>query len=180
MEPSISATILCAVRATRWEEFVGYNDYTENKSANGCTQIANPASDCVPALPTSVLVITENDRWQSLRVGVNAEAMLTNDFKLSADVAYLPYVKFTGVDNHVLRGIVSPENGTGQGVQLESILSYYVTPAFSIGVGGRYWAMWSTNATTNFGGAPCPCQTLPVKTERYGTFLQAAYKFGSP
>ena len=27
--------------------FVGYNYYRENKSAYGCTQIANPLSDCV-------------------------------------------------------------------------------------------------------------------------------------
>ena len=158
--------------------FVGYNSYTENKSAYGCTQISNPNSDCVPAIPTSTLAITENDQWRSLRVGVNGEVMLTQSLKLSGDVAYLPYVKFTGTDDHVLRALVSPESGTGQGVQLEGIISYYVTPAFSIGAGGRYWAMWSDNSYTNFGGAPCPCQALPVKTERYGTFLQAAYKFG--
>ena len=31
--------------------FVGYNYYQENKSAYGCTQIANQFSDCVPAIP---------------------------------------------------------------------------------------------------------------------------------
>ena len=31
--------------------FVGYNYYKENKSAYGCTQIANPFSDCVSANP---------------------------------------------------------------------------------------------------------------------------------
>ena len=39
--------------------FVGYNYYTENKSAYGCTQIANSNSDCVPSLPNSTLGITE-------------------------------------------------------------------------------------------------------------------------
>ena len=43
--------------------FVGYNYYTENKSAYGCTQIANSNSDCVPSIPNSTLGITENDRW---------------------------------------------------------------------------------------------------------------------
>ena len=38
--------------------------------------------------------------------------------------------------------------------------------------------MWTTkDAVTEFGGAPCPCQTLPAKTDRYGVFLQAAYHF---
>jgi hypothetical protein len=30
---------------------------------------------------------------------------------------------------------------------------------------------------TNIFGTPCPCQTLPVKTDRYGLLLQADYKF---
>jgi hypothetical protein len=104
--------------------------------------------------------------------------MIADRFKLGADVAYLPYVTFNGTDNHVLRDLISPESGTGRGVQLEGILSYLVTDQFSLGVGGRYWAMWTTkDAITEFGGAPCPCQTLPAKTDRYGVFIQAAYRF---
>ena len=162
--------------------FVGYNYYQENKSAYGCTQIANQLSDCAPPIRSSVLGITEDDTWQSLRVGVNGEVMITNQLKLGTDVAYLPYVEFNGTDNHVLRALISPESGVGNGVQLESILSYLVTDQFSIGLGGRYWAMWTTNsAITEFGGAPCPCPTQPAKTERYGVFVQLDYKgIGSP
>jgi outer membrane protease len=161
--------------------FVGYNYYTENKSAFGCTQIANGLSDCVPPIPNSILGITENDKWQSLRVGVAGELMVFDRLKLSGDLAYLPYVRFDGTDNHVLRTIVSPESGTGRGVQLEAIISYFVSQQLSLGAGARHWAMWTSNdAITNFGGAPCPCQTLPAKTERYGGFLQASYRFGEP
>ena len=61
-------------------------------------------------------------------------------------------------------------------MQLESILSYLITDQFSVGVGGRYWAMWTTkNAITDFAGAPC-CQTLPAKTDRYGVFVQVDYR----
>jgi hypothetical protein len=35
-------------------------------------------------------------------------------------------------------------------------------------------------AYTNGFGSPCPCQGLPVCTERYGAFLQASYKIGEP
>jgi len=31
----------------------------------------------------------------------------------------------------------------GHGVQTEVVLSYLVTNQLSIGVGGRYWAMWT-------------------------------------
>ena len=138
--------------------FVGYNYYKENKSAYGCTQIANPLSDCAPAIPSSVLGITENDTWQSLRVGVNGDIMITDRFKLGADVAYLPYVEFNGTDDHLLRvpPFISPESGTGRGLQLESILSYLITDQFSVGVGGRYWAMWTTEGRNHLilTGAP--------------------------
>ncbi|MFZ5782896.1 MAG: outer membrane beta-barrel protein [Pseudomonadota bacterium] len=157
--------------------FVGYNYYAENKTGLGCAQFANMSSDCTSWFPTSVPVITENNTWRSLRVGVNGEMRLFDSLKLGADIAYLPYVQFDGTDNHVLRGIVSPEWGTGNGVQLEAVLSYYLTPEFSIGVGGRYWAMWTNDAYVAFGGSPCPCNTLPSRAERYGVFLQASYRF---
>jgi outer membrane protease len=160
--------------------FIGYNYYRENKSASGCTQIANPLSDCVPAIPGSVLTITEEDTWHSLRLGVNGDIMIADRLRLEADLAYLPYVVFNGTDDHLLRALISPESGTGRGLQLETILSYLLTKQFSLGIGGRYWGMWATkDAATNFGGAPCPCQTLRAKTERYGVFLQAGYKFGT-
>ncbi|WP_322515368.1 porin family protein [Rhodopseudomonas palustris] len=164
--------------------FVGYNYYRENKSAYGCVQTAGASASqiCGSPIANTVLAMTEDDTWHSLRVGFNGELGLGRGLKLSADAAYLPYVKMFGTDNHVMRtdvtDTVSPERGTGQGVQLEAILSYQVTNAFSVGAGARYWAMWATtNAYTNAFGSECPCQTLPTRTERYGTFLQASYKF---
>jgi len=160
--------------------FVGYNYFRENKAAYGCVQIANPYSDCVPALSNSTLGITENDTWQSLRLGLNGEVKLMDRLTLTADAAYLPYVAFSGSDNHLLRNVantISPESGNGKGVQLEAILAYSFANSFSIGAGGRYWAMWATDSSTNFFSTPCPCQTLPARTERYGGFVQASYKF---
>ncbi len=160
--------------------FIGYNYFRENKSAYGCTQIANSNSDCVPAFPSSILGITEDDKWNSLRIGVNGAVKLMDRLTLTADAAYLPYVSFRGFDNHLLRtdvaNTVSTETGSGQGVQLEAILSYAIGKSFSVGAGGRYWAMWATDASTNIFGTTCPCQTLPARTERYGGFVQASYK----
>jgi opacity protein-like surface antigen len=160
--------------------FVGYNYYTENKSAYGCTQIANRNSDCVPSISSSVLGITENDKWNSVRVGLNGVVTLWDRVQLTADAAYLPFVSFTGVDNHLLRSdvasTISPESGKGHGVQLEAVMSYSVNPWLNVGAGGRYWAMWATtDATTNIFSTGF-LQTLPVRTERYGGFLQASYK----
>ena len=160
--------------------FIGFNYFRENKQAFGCTQIANPYSDCVPAIPNSILGITEDDKWYSFRVGLNGVVTVADRLKLTADVAYLPLVAFRGTDDHLLRtdvpNTVSPEAGNGQGVQLEAILSYAVSDAFNIGAGGRYWAMWAPGTYTNIFSTPCPCQAMPVRTERYGAFLQASYK----
>jgi opacity protein-like surface antigen len=160
--------------------FVGYNYYREDKSAYGCVQIANRFSDCVPSIPNSTLGITENNKWNSFRVGVNGAVKVWDRLTLSAEAAYLPFVNFSGTDNHLLRtdvsNTVSPEQGAGHGVQLEAILSYAIGKSFSVGAGGRYWAMWAPGASTNIFGTDCPCQTLPVRTERYGGFLQASYK----
>lgn len=160
--------------------FVGYNYYRENKSAFGCVQIANSNSDCVPSIPNTTLSITENDQWQSFRLGLNGVFMLTDRLRLTADAAYLPYVRFTGTDVHLLRtdvaNQVSQESGDGRGVQLEAALSYALANSWSIGAGGRYWAMWTTNnAIDNNFSRGCPCQTLPAHTERYGAFVEASY-----
>ena len=139
-------------RGYKVASFVGYNAFRQKMKAFGCAQVANPNSDCVPATPTSVLGITEDDTWQAFRVGMAAEFMPAPRLKFSADAAYLPYVWFDGTDNHVLRALVSPKSGHGNGVQLEAMVSYALTDRFSVGVGGRYWAMRTTSADTNFGG----------------------------
>ncbi|MGE0035221.1 MAG: hypothetical protein AB7S93_06265 [Xanthobacteraceae bacterium] len=74
----------------------------------------------------------------------------------------------------------SPETGKGRGVQLEAVVSYDITPAFSVGVGGRYWAMWTDDsAYVNIFGTPCPCQTLPSKTERAAEVKTVLSHFGN-
>lgn len=160
--------------------FIGYNYMRDNKSAFGCAQLANVNSDCVPALASTILGITEDNKWNSMRVGVNSVVKLMDRLTLTADAAYLPFVSFSGTDNHLLRtdvaNTVSPETATGRGVQLEAILSYAVTRSFNVGAGARYWAMWAPGSTNAF-SLGCPCQTLPVSAERYGGFLQASYKF---
>lgn len=171
----------------RWGKFgafVGYHYMRDDKVANGCMQTASPVGYCTTTIPNSTVVITEKDTWNAMRIGVNGVVSLTDRWQLTADMAYLPFIAFRGEDNHVIRRepiTVSPESGTGQGVQLEAVLAYKITPSFSVGAGGRYWAMWATggDAQTNAFGKPCPCQTLPVRSERYGGFLQASYAFDS-
>jgi hypothetical protein len=124
------------------------------------------------------LNISEHDKWHSLRLGTAADFWLLPRVKVSGEVAYLPYVKFTGVDTHIGTAAgTSPESGTGMGVQLEGTISYYVTDRLSLGVGGRYWSMWTTSGDTNFAGSGT---IIPQRfaVEQAALMLQGSYKFG--
>ena len=49
-------------------------------------------------------------------------------------------------------------------MQLEAIVSYYLTDYFNVGVGGRYWAMWTTSATDTCNGCRGPEFPRPQAT----------------
>jgi opacity protein-like surface antigen len=70
--------------------FVGYSQFRQDMKGLGCTQIANPASDCNPAIPTNVLAITEDDTWHAVRLGVAVDVTLAPRLTLSGEAAYLP------------------------------------------------------------------------------------------
>jgi outer membrane protease len=158
--------------------FIGYSYFQQNMSALGCEQIANQNSDCATAIPESVVGIIEDDTWRALRLGAAVSFGLAPDLTLSGEAAYLPYVSFMGTDDHVLRSLLSPEEGHGLGVQLEAMLSYAVTDAFSVGVGGRYWSMWTTSGTVNFGGTGI---IIPMRyaVEQAALLVQGSYRFSS-
>ncbi len=168
--------------------FAGYFYLNQAMNAFGCAPIAD--INCIPNVPsTGSAIITETDKWQALRVGVGGETMLINRLTLSADVAYLPYVNFSGVDDHFFGNTgqiasVNPETSNkGAGVQLEAMISYYITSQFSVGVGGRYWSLWTTDGqvirTVGNGMpiTPLPPQIFKGAVEQAGVFLQASYRF---
>jgi len=169
--------------------FLGYSYFYEKMKAFGCVQVAGPhvcsglGDD--PQRPTTILNITETDRWDSLRVGASGE-ILIGPVRLSAEAAYLPYVKLQGEDNHfrpdsgIIDGVF-PEWGHGHGVQFEAFATYDISANFSVGVGGRYWAMWTTTAQMNqtcCSGPPTSPQHFKAATEQAGLLLQASYRFG--
>jgi hypothetical protein len=169
--------------------FVGYHYFNEGMNAFGCSQAAGNPDICNPAFPASIEAISQNNIWQSVRVGLDTTVMLGDRFKFSAEGAWLPYVHLSGTDAHLLRigsdvgdftGPV-PEDGTGMGYQLEALLSYQVTPYASIGVGGRYWHM-ATKGNAHFEnhvvGVDAGPQPVDWKTDIYGVFVQGSIKFG--
>jgi hypothetical protein len=166
--------------------FVGYNHFYEQASGFGCTQVAGNAAICGVPIPASVQVLTETQNWDSVRIGVNAVINLMPNLHWTIDAAALPYTYESGYDNHWLRPGINPlpQFGHGWGGQIESVLAYDFTNYFSVGVGGRYWYAETTSGTTQFPPAPgfgfLPGSPTKFVSERYGAFIQASYKFGTP
>jgi opacity protein-like surface antigen/outer membrane protease len=177
-------------RSYRIGPFVGYSYFHQTMNALGCAQLVLPGSVCDPPMPSTVSSITQEDTWQSLRVGVSAQTTIWDGFGINGDLAYLPYAHFSGLDTHWMRQPVAffPQQGTGRGVQAELILLYRVAENLTLGVGGRYWAMWSTDASQSCHGGcdlnlepPQSVSTPPgpftTNTQRYGMFVQMSYRF---
>lgn len=166
--------------------FVGYSYFHQTMNAFGCTQLVTPGSSvCYPPSPANQLSITQADTWQALRVGVSADITIWDRLGINGEVAYLPYAQFSGLDTHWQRLPVAyfPQDGTGRGLQTELILTYRITDNLNLGVGGRYWAMWSTSASQSCQGGcingPSPPGPFTTNTQRYGTFIQMSYRFNA-
>ena len=173
------------VRGTdfRVDGFVGYHYLHQRMKAFGCAQTAGNTAVCTPSIPDSVAVIVEDDTWQAVRVGLNADLPLYAGWRLNVEGAYLPYVWFSGTDNHLLRPdlpVPTPQDGHGWGYQLEALLSYQLTDAISLGIGGRYWHFESKGAAHFEAQSPLfSPQPLDFKANLYGVFLQGSYRFGA-
>ena len=165
--------------------FIGYSYYAEDINTYGCVQLAASTGSCptAPGLPANLLTLTDDNHFNSLRVGLSSQLMLTDRLRLTADAAYLPWVNFTGLDDHLLRQLLLPEASTsGDGVMLEAMLDYSITPNWSIGAGGRYWAWNMNTGTATFDFLVTPgtgsLQTARFNAERYGAFVQTTYHWG--
>jgi outer membrane protease len=166
--------------------FGGYFAFNQAMSAFGCLAIAS-VNCAVPLSTAGAPVITESDKWKAARIGVAAETMLTDRIKISAEAAYLPWVDHNGFDQHFVANTgtlatITPASGGGRGVQIEGSISYYITPQWSVGLGGRYWGMWTGldgQRSCTFG---CPAADLApqfyrAQVEQLGGFFQTSYKF---
>ncbi|WP_225709348.1 hypothetical protein [Bradyrhizobium cenepequi] len=166
--------------------FVGWTtQYGQKSDTPGCVQIASSLFPCLTTGDNRIIGSQDTD-WNAPRVGLSAETMFLDRWHVSADVAYLPWTNFKGRDNHLLRPITTfadQRGNGGGGVQMEGILSYFITSNFSVGIGGRYWGMWTKKDSdvtcTGCDGVGAVTGPGPAKysMERWGTFLQASYKF---
>ncbi|MDC7788236.1 hypothetical protein PQJ75_04400 [Rhodoplanes sp. TEM] len=156
----------------RFGAFAGYHYRHETIDAYGCRQIGGGNVCSATVLPTSVMVITEDDTWHTLRLGGVVDVWFTPAVKLTAEAAY-GRVWQSAVDTHYFTFGADPADGSGDAFQTEAVLSWQVTSLLNVGVGGRWWHQ-QTEATDAFG------QLLKYKTDRYGVFAQASVTLGGP
>ena len=178
-------------RNYKFGPFVGYSYLRQNANAYGCTEVQPTVASCVNAGDNpNRATLTEDETWQSLRVGVSAVATIWDRWGINGDIAYLPYGQYSGLDSHWQRTPVAfyPQSGTSRGVQAELVLTYLVTDNLELGIGGRYWAMWTAGARQSCHGGCDPTNSpnqfvtepaIPytANTERFGTFVQVSYRF---
>ena len=163
--------------------FIGYNFYSQQEVGHGCTQLGNGDS-CVGVDP-NYIIITNSDVYNSMRLGLSADFMLTDRLKFTADAAYVPLVNMNGVDDHNARAAYFPETDSdGYGTMLEAYFSYNVTDHWDVGAGGRYWAWTMRHGTSmsifeNSGDqGPASYEPNGYDTRRYGAFVQSGYHWG--
>jgi opacity protein-like surface antigen len=171
---------------------VGYHHMHERLNSFGCSQIAGNAGICgaVPPffgpIPTQFDSLDEDIDWNSVRAGVFGEATILPGLRIGLEAAWIhSWLQANDYHNFrpTIRGI--PEDGEGDGFQIEGLVSYDLTPRLSIGVGGRYWqfnatgkAHWEQTLAGLLGRTPSA--PLTTTSERYGGFVQIAYRFGGP
>jgi opacity protein-like surface antigen len=158
--------------------FIGYSYWKEHYNAFGLKQTAT-----LPTIPQSTVenLLDEEVNIHSLRLGVNSNLALTRRLSLSADAAYI-HSYFIGHDFHNLRPDIRNflNDGIGNGVQLEGTVNWTVSPGFAVGIGGRWWHVF-TKGYAHFEEvfSTGDAQHTNLWFDRYGLLVQANYVFGN-
>ena len=157
-----------AIERLRFGAFLGYHHWLETVDARGCSQVGGNPFICVPALAPATKVITEQDRWETVRAGISVGAELADRLSWQGEIAYA-WTSQRAVDTHYFTFGRDPAGGQGSGFQAETLVKYQLSDSFNVGIGGRWWH-FNTDAVDTFN------QLLRYTTDRYGVFLQGAYK----
>ncbi len=158
--------------------FAGYGQWSERLNTFGCDQ-QDAAAAALEAscnnLGESFNGLDNDATWDMLRVGATGDVM-SGRWKVSGEIAYV-YGIASATDWHNQRPDIRGmrEDSKGDGVQAEVMVSYFLTPSFSLGVGGRYWYI-SGEGKTHFEDKGGVAQVVKLESERYGLLVQGSLK----
>ena len=166
--------------------FVGYHYWHERMTAFGVRCNGDQVGNALCGAPGSVQVPFStpvdifDTTWNALRIGGDAKIELYDRWTISVDVAVVPYARVINNDSHLLRTDLGPTpniitNGwTGVGGEADAFIHYKVLPHFELGVGARYWGLFTNTGSVQFG--PDFSQNFPLtkfSTQRYGVLFEA-------
>ena len=152
--------------------FAGYHGLIERIDAYGLRFLVNPGGRST--LPESVLVLSNEATWDSLRLGLSFGGAPAPKTRLLLDVAWVPYAKLYNEDSHWLRSDLGPApnvfiDGRGSGLQLELDLRYRIREGWEAGAGFRHWWMRADRGDVRIAGVVVPLAEF--ETKRYGFML---------
>jgi hypothetical protein len=139
--------------------FVGYQHWNERLDAYGFSNTNNALFVFTQTLGDNVPVISNEQTWDSLRIG--AEMTSTRGrTRFHVDLAFVPYAKYRNEDSHWLRqdtlgpapNVIATGRGMGGQIDVELRRSFPEYFGLELGVGYRYWKLYSTSGTMTFGG----------------------------
>ena len=167
---------------------IGYHYWYDNPIARGgrCEPVDLGPRDCsgLDQIDQVTKVIGYGIRWHALRVGLEATTPIAavRGLSVSAEVAWVPYARFDIDDSHYLRRDLGPtpngyQRGSARGVEAEAFLRYAVTDRFRLGIGGRYWGLFSYEGESVFRQAQRTFPGTRFDQQRYGLLLEAKYRF---
>jgi hypothetical protein len=177
----------------RYGAFVGYHYWREKMGASGllCNAVSPLVIGGCPAgaliIPYSTQVFTWETTWHALRVGAEVRVQVWDRVSISAEAAWVPYAWLRNDDSHLLRQDPSDlgpapniidRGARGMGGEVEAFINYQVMPHFQVGVGARYWSIYTQSGTSTPG--PAFSQDFPLtkfSTQRYGVLLEAKATF---
>jgi hypothetical protein len=178
----------------RYGAFVGYHYWREKMTAFGilCNpdQLGNQFICTTPGavvVPFNTPVVAFETTWHALRIGADVRVQVWDRVSISAEAAFVPYAWLSNDDSHLLRQSpadlgpapnVLTRGWRGMGAELEAFINYQVLPHFQVGVGARYWSIYTQSGTVNFG--PDFGQDFLLtkfSTQRYGVLLEAKATF---
>jgi opacity protein-like surface antigen len=170
---------LLNTRDHRLGAFVGYGYWRERLNTYGCDQLNPPAANVSCNNLGSEFNGLDNDAtWRMIRLGVAGDTRFGR-WRLSGEAAYVRgRAEVTDWHNQRpdIRGI--REDAVGSGVQLEAMLSYFLTPSFSVGAGARYWHIAGDGNSHFEDKGPFVAEPIKLESERFGLFVQGSIKFG--
>jgi hypothetical protein len=168
--------------------FIGFQYWNERAIAFGA--VCNPDDVggffCGPpgtvVVPFDIASLGYQPTAYGIRIGFDARYEFAPGFTISGEASFLPYVHLKNLDSHFLRLDLAPSPNiidsakAAIGFTAEAFINYAITRHVEIGVGARYWGVYSRRGDVWFlpagGGLAGPFPIRNLDMQRFGLLVQ--------